>query len=100
MSDSFNGRRGRQKGQTKDMIIIKDPVFAPYEIHQDKNCYTLVEPGYNDNMVAVGYYNTIDHVLSTLVRNCMVNKKGTYTFKEYMTEYKQITENFKQALNL
>ena len=100
MSDLFNGKRGRQKGQTKDMIIIKDSLFAPYEIHQDKNCYTLVEPGYNDNMVAVGYYNTFDHVLSTLVRNCIVDKKKTYTFKEYMVEYKQITENFKQALNL
>jgi hypothetical protein len=51
-------------------------------------------------MVAVGYYNTIDNVLDTLVRNCMVNKKGTYTFKEYMVEYKQITNDFKQALNL
>jgi len=100
MSDSFNGLRGRQKGQTKDMIIIKDPVFAPYEIHQDKNCYTLVEPGYNDNMVAVGYYSSLDHVLSTLVRNCMVDKKRTYTFKEYMDDYKQTTKDFKQALNL
>ena len=33
MSDPFKGKRGRQKGQTKDLVIIKDPIFAPYEIH-------------------------------------------------------------------
>lgn len=100
MSDPFNGRRGRQKGQIKDIIVIKDPLFAPYEIHEDKNCYTLVEPGYNDNMVPVGYYSSLENLIHTLVRNYMVNKKGTYTFKEYLNEHKQTLETFKQALNI
>jgi hypothetical protein len=47
MKDPFNGKRGRQKGQTKDIVTIKDPLFAPYEIQEDKNCYTLLEPGNN-----------------------------------------------------
>jgi hypothetical protein len=100
MNDPFNGRRGRQKGQTKDIVIIKDPIFAPYEIHEDKTCYTLVEPGYNDNMVVIGYYNSLENLVHTLVRNKMVDKKGIFTFKEYMTEHKQTLENFKQALNI
>ena len=100
MSDPFKGKRGRQKGQTKDLVIIKDPIFAPYEIHEDRNCYTLMEPGYNDNMTAVGYYHSLENILHTLVRNCMVNKKGTYTFKQYLNEHKQTLENFKQALNI
>jgi hypothetical protein len=100
MNDPFNGRRGRQKGQTKDIIIIKDPIFAPYEIHEDKTCYTLMEPGYNDNMVVIGYYNSLENLVHTLVRNKMVDKRGTFTFKEYVTEHKQTLENFKQALNI
>ena len=100
MSDPFNGRRGRQKGQVKDVVIIKDPLFAPYEIHEDKNCYTLVEPGYNDGMVTIGYYNSLEAVMHRLIRNCIVDKKGTYTFKEYINEHKKTVDNLKQALNI
>lgn len=100
MSDPFKGKRGRQKGQTKDIVVIRDPIFAPYEIHEDKNCYTLMEPGYNDNMVAVGYYSSLEAIVTKLVRSKMVDNKGTFTFKEYITEHKQTLENFKKALNL
>lgn len=100
MSDPFKGKRGRQKGQTKEVVIIKDPIFAPYEIHEDKTCYTLMEPGYNDNMVVIGYYSSLESLVHTLVRNKMVDKKGTFTFKEYVKEHKQTLENFKQALNI
>jgi hypothetical protein len=100
MSDSTQGRRGRQKGQTKDVVIIKDPIFAPYEIHEDKNCYTLMEPGYNDNMMAVGYYSSLEAIVNKLVRGKMVDNKGTFTLKEYMKEHKQTLENFKKALSI
>ena len=100
MSDPFKGKRGRQKGQTKEIVIIKDPIFAPYEIHEDKTCYTLMEPGYNDNMMVIGYYSSLENLVRTLVRNKMVDKKGTFTFKEYVAEHKQTLENFKQALNI
>jgi hypothetical protein len=100
MNDPFKGKRGRQKGQTKDIIIIKDPIFAPYEIHEDKNCYTLMEPGYNDNMMAIGYYNSLEALITKLVRGKMVDNKGTFTLREYVKEHKQTLENFKQALNI
>jgi hypothetical protein len=99
-TDPFNGKRGRQKGQTKDMVIIRDPLFAPYEIHEDKNCYTLVEPGYNDNMVAVGYYRSLDAVIQQLIRHCLVDKRGIYTFKEYIDEHKKTINSLKQALSI
>jgi hypothetical protein len=100
MSDPFKGKRGRQKGQTKDVVIIKDPIFAPYEIYEDKNCYTLMEPGYNDNMMAVGYFSSLEAIVTKLVRSKMVDNKGTFTLKEYMQEHKQTLENFKKALNI
>ena len=100
MSDPFNGRRGRQKGQIKDIVVIKDPIFAPYEIHEDKNCFTLVEPGYNDNLVVVGYYTSLESTIYSLVHNIMVDKKGIYTLREYLNEHRSTINNFKQALNI
>ena len=35
--------RGRQKGQTKRMSKIKDPVIAPYEIWVEEDQYVLVD---------------------------------------------------------
>ena len=35
--------RGRQKGQTKRMSKIKDPVIAPYEIQVEEDQYVLVD---------------------------------------------------------
>lgn len=100
MSDSTQGRRGRQKGQTKDVVIIKDPLFAPYEIHEDKNCYTLMEPGYNDNMMAVGYYSSLESIVTKLVRGKMVDNKGVFTLKEYIEEHKKTLNNFKKILSI
>ena len=100
MSDSTQGRRGRQKGQTKDVVIIKDPLFAPYEIHEDKNCYTLMEPGYNDNMMAVGYYSSLESIIHKLVRGKMVDSKAILTLKEYVIEHKQTLDKFKKALGI
>lgn len=94
-------QRGRQKGQTKDVVIIKDPAFEPYEIHQDKNCYTLMEPGSNDMMVTVGYFSTLQALLPKLVSLCLVDKRGNYpTFKEYIRDYNNIVENLKQIISI
>jgi hypothetical protein len=99
MNDPFNGKRGRQKGQTKDIVTIKDPLFAPYEIQEDKNCYTLLEPGNNGTMNTIGYFSTLDALMIRVVRNCIVDKKGQYTFREYINEYKKTIDNLKQIIN-
>jgi hypothetical protein len=51
-------------------------------------------------MVAVGYYRSLDGLIQQLVRHCLVDKKGTYTFKEYINEYKNIINSLKQALSI
>ena len=35
--------RGRQKGQTKRMSVIKDPVIAPYEIQVEEDQFVLID---------------------------------------------------------
>lgn len=98
--DPFNGKRGRQKGQTKDLVIIKDEAIAPYEIHIDNSCYTLVEPGYNDNMVSIGYFSTLATALEKLTRYKLVSEGKQYTLKEYIAEYRQLTDNLKQTIKI
>ena len=35
--------RGRQKGQTKRMSMIKDPIIAPYQIQVEEDQYVLID---------------------------------------------------------
>jgi hypothetical protein len=100
LKDPFNGKRGRQKGQTKDLVIIKDKAIEPYEIHIDYNCYTLVEPGYNDAMVSVGYFSTLTAALEKLTRYKLVSEGKQFTLREYINEYKQVVENLKQTIKI
>jgi len=74
LKDPFNGKRGRQKGQTKDLVVIKDEAIAPYEIHIDQSCYILVEP--------------------------VVSEGKQFTLREYINEYKQVVENLKQTIKI
>ena len=39
--------RGRQKGQTKRMSMIKDPIIAPYEIQVEEDQFVLVDTDKN-----------------------------------------------------
>ena len=43
--------RGRQKGQTKRMSIIKDPIIAPYQIQIEEDQFVLVD---SDKAKALG----------------------------------------------
>jgi len=86
--DPFNGKRGRQKGQIKNVSIIKDPLLDPYEIHIDNNCFNLVEPSYNGSMVTVGYFTSLSTLLSKVSRYKMVEKNQQYTIQEYIKEHK------------
>jgi hypothetical protein len=96
--DPFNGKRGRQKGQTKDLVIIKDKAIEPYEIHIDNACFTLVEPGYNENMVSIGYFNNLGSVLTKIARYKLVSQNNQYTIKEYIKEYEQVIENLTKVI--
>ena len=52
--------RGRQKGQTKRMSKIKDPVIAPYEIWVEEDQYVLVNTAKDK---PVGYYSDLSNAI-------------------------------------
>ena len=70
--------RGRQKGQTKRMSIIKDPVIAPYEIQVEEDQYVLID---TEKDKPLGYYSNLLKEILKANRTyhsgeIRINKKG------------------------
>ena len=68
--------RGRQKGQTKRMSKIKDPVIAPYEIWVEEDQYVLVDTSKDK---PVGYYSNLSNAVHKISRLGLANQKEDYT---------------------
>ena len=88
--------RGRQKGQTKRMSIIKDPVIAPYEIQVEEDQYVLIDTEKNKPL---GYFSNLETVITRVSRMSLANAKEDYTLAGFIESYnnikEQITKPFK-----
>ena len=79
--------RGRQKGQTKRMSKIKDPVIAPYEIWVEEDQYVLVDTAKDK---PVGYYSDMAHAISKISRLGLANQKEDYTLAGFIESFNNI----------
>ena len=88
--------KGRQKGQTKRMSIIKDPVIAPYEIQVEEDQYVLVD---TEKDKPLGYYSNLANAILKISRLGLANQKEEYTLAGFIESYnnikEQITKPFK-----
>ena len=88
--------RGRQKGQTKRMSIIKDPVIAPYEIQVEEDQFVLIDTNKNKPL---GYYSSLETAITRVSRMGLANAKENYTLAGFIESYnnikEQITKPFK-----
>ena len=88
--------RGRQKGQTKRMSKIKDPVIAPYEIWVEEDQYVLVDTAKDK---PVGYYSNMAHAVNKISRLGLANRKEDYTLTGFIESFNniknQLTKPFK-----
>jgi hypothetical protein len=88
--------RGRQKGQTKRMSTIKDPIIAPYEIQVEEDQYVLVD---TEKDKPVGYYTNLESAIRRVSRMSLANAKDDYTLVGFIESYNKIknklTEPFK-----
>ena len=88
--------RGRQKGQTKRMSIIKDPIITPYEIQVEEDQFVLVDTTKNKPL---GYFNNLETVITRVSRMSLANAKEDYTLAGFIESYnnikEQITKPFK-----
>ena len=88
--------RGRQKGQTKRMSVIKDPVIAPYEIQVEEDQFVLIDTEKNKPL---GYFSNLETVITRVSRMSLANAKENYTLAGFIESYnnikEQITKPFK-----
>jgi len=79
--------RGRQKGQTKRMSVIKDPVIAPYEIQVEEDQFVLVD---TDKDKPLGYYSDLESVIKRVSRMSLANAKEDYTLAGFIESFNNI----------
>ena len=88
--------RGRQKGQTKRMSVIKDPVIAPYEVQVEEDQYVLIDTEKNKPL---GYFSNLETAIIRVSRMSLANAKEDYTLAGFIESYnnikEQITKPFK-----
>ena len=88
--------RGRQKGQTKRMSIIKDPIISPYEIQVEEDQYVLID---TEKEKPLGYYSDLEHAILKVSRMSLANAKEEYTLAGFIESYNniknQLTKPFK-----
>ena len=88
--------KGRQKGQTKRMSMIKDPIIAPYEIQVEEDQYVLID---TDKNKPLGYYTQLDTAIKRVSRMSLANAKEDYTLAGFIESFNNIknklTEPFK-----
>ena len=80
--------RGRQKGQTKRMSMIKDPIIAPYEIQVEEDQFVLVD---TEKDKPLGYYNNLEGAIKRVSRMSLANAKENYTLIEFIESFNSIT---------
>ena len=79
--------RGRQKGQTKRMSKIKDPVIAPYEIWVEEDQYVLVDTIKDKPL---GYFSHLSSAVNKISRLGLANQKDDYTLNGFVESYNNI----------
>ena len=79
--------KGRQKGQTKRMSVIKAPAIAPYIIQVEEDQYVLVD---TDKDNPVGYYTDISTAINKISRLGLANQKEDYTLAGFIESYNNI----------
>ena len=88
--------RGRQKGQTKRMSTIKDPIIAPYEIQVEEDQFVLIDTNKDKPL---GYYTNLESAIRRVSRMSLANAKDDYILVGFIESYNKIknklTEPFK-----
>ena len=81
--------KGRQKGQTKRMSKIKDPIIAPYEIQVEEDQFVLID---TDKDKPLGYYSDLENAIKKISRLGLANQKEDYTLTGFIESYNNIKD--------
>ena len=81
--------RGRQKGQTKRMSIIRDPLITPYEIQVEEDQYVLID---TEKDKPLGYYSNLEAAIKRVTRMSLANQKEDFTLTEFIENFNNIQD--------
>ena len=81
--------RGRQKGQTKIMSKIKDPILGPYELWLEEDQIVLVDASKNKTL---SYHGSLEHAVRKLSYLSVVSQEEDYTLTGFIESYKNIVK--------
>ena len=87
--------RGRQKGQTKRMSLIKDPIIAPYEIQVEEDQYVLID---TEKEKPLGYYSDLANAIQKISRMSLANSKEEYTLTGFIESYNNIKNKLTNSI--
>ena len=87
--------RGRQKGQTKRMSMIKDPIIAPYEIQVEEDQYVLIDTKKDKPL---GYYSDLEHAIQKISRMSLANQKEEYTLAGFIESFNNIKNKLTNSI--
>ena len=81
--------RGRQKGQTKILSKIKDPVLGPYELWLEEDQIVLIDTNRDK---ALSYHGNLEHAIKRISYLSIVSEETDYTLTGFIESYKNIIE--------
>tara|TARA_Y100001963_G_scaffold148160_1_gene225579 strand:- start:375 stop:647 length:273 start_codon:yes stop_codon:yes gene_type:complete len=87
--------RGRQKGQTKRMSIIKDPIISPYEIQVEEDQYVLID---TEKEKPLGYYSDLTNAIQKISRLGLANAKEEYTLAGFIESFNNIKNKLTNSI--
>ena len=87
--------RGRQKGQTKRMSIIKDPIIAHYEIQVEEDQYVLID---TEKDKPLGYYSDLARAVERVSRMSLANAKEEYTLAGFIESFNNIKNKLTKTI--
>ena len=88
--------RGRQKGQTKIVSKIKDPILKHYELWLEEDQIVLVDTNKGKPLF---YHGNLEHAIKRISYLSVVFKEEDYTLAGFIESYRniinQLTSKFK-----
>ena len=81
--------RGRQKGQTKIMSKIKDPILGHYELWLEEDQIVLVDTNRDK---ALSYHGNLEHAIKRISYLSVVSEETDYTLTGFIESYRNIVE--------
>ena len=95
LNQKYINMRGRQKGQTKRMSLIKDPIIAPYEIQVEEDQYVLIDTEKDKPM---GYYSDLSNAIQKISRLGLANQKEEFTLAGFIESFNNIRKKLTNSI--